>query len=184
MRNLIFPLLLSAGLVCGIGSANAASEFQIDSSDLKEGKFAESQVLNSFGCSGGNISPQLSWHGEPAGTKSFVVSIYDQDAPSGSGWWHWVVANIPAKIHQLPQGASGDASKLPVGALQTNADFGKPGYGGPCPPVGQIHRYTITVTALKVEKLDVTSDSTGALVGFMTNMNSLGKATKTVKYGR
>mgnify|MGYP000001552899 FL=1 len=184
MRTSIFPLLLSVGLICHVGAANAASKFQLDSTDLSNGKFAESQVLNSFGCSGKNISPQLSWHGEPAGTKSFVVSIYDQDAPSGSGWWHWVVANIPAKMHELPQGAGSDMSKLPNGALQTNTDFGKPGYGGPCPPVGQTHRYTITVTALKVEKLDVTSDATGAMVGFMTNMNSLGKATKTVKYGR
>jgi Raf kinase inhibitor-like YbhB/YbcL family protein len=184
MRNSIIPLLLSAGLFCGMGSANAASKFQIDSTDLNSGKFSELQVLNSFGCSGGNISPQLSWHGEPAGTKSFVVSIYDQDAPTGSGWWHWVVANIPAKVHQLPQGAGGDMSKLPVGALQTNTDMGKPGYSGPCPPVGQTHRYTITVTALKVDQLDVSSESTGAMVGFMSNMNSLGHATKVIKYGR
>jgi Raf kinase inhibitor-like YbhB/YbcL family protein len=184
MHKSMMPLVFSVGLICGMGSANAASKFQIDSTDLNSGKFSELQVLNSFGCSGGNISPQLSWHGEPAGTKSFVVSIYDQDAPSGSGWWHWVVANIPAKVHELPQGASSDTSKLPVGALQTNTDMGKPGYSGPCPPVGQTHRYTITVTALKIDKLDVSPESTGAMVGFMSNMNSLGHATKVIKYGR
>ncbi len=108
----------------------------------------------------------------------------DQDAPSGSGWWHWVVANIPATATELVQGSGNDASKLPAGAVWTNTDFGKPGYGGPCPPSGRIHRYLITVTALKVEKLDVGANSTGALVGFLAYNNSLGKASITIKMSR
>jgi len=158
--------------------------FRLWSNDLKEGeRMPEAQVFNGMGYSGGNRSPHLAWEGVPEGTKSFVVTVYDPDAPTGSGWWHWVVANIPANVKELPSD-SGSGKGLPAGALQTRTDFGAPGYGGAAPPPGPAHRYIFTVHALKVERLDVTDQASAAMVGFMTNMNSLGKATLTVMYGK
>ena len=139
------------------------------------------QVFNGMGHSGGNQSPELSWEGAPEGTKSFVITMYDPDAPTGSGWWHWVVVNIPASVHELPTGASG--KHMPQGALETRTDIGKPGYTGAAPPPGPAHHYVITIYALKVDKLDVTADTSAAMIGFMTNFNSLGKAALTVTYG-
>jgi Raf kinase inhibitor-like YbhB/YbcL family protein len=155
------------------------------SNDIAEGKrLPEAQVFNGMGYSGGNISPHLAWDGEPAGTRSFVVTMFDPDAPTGSGWWHWVVVNIPATVKELPRGAGSGKAPLPPGALQTRTDFGKPGYGGAAPPPGPPHRYIFTVHALKVEKLDVDEQASGAMVGFLTNMNSLGKAMLTTTYGK
>jgi len=164
--------------------ALAAGKFTLKSSDLKPGgKLPEKSVFNGFGCSGGNESPQLSWTNPPAGTKSFVVTVYDPDAPTGSGWWHWVVYNVPAGVHELPHGAGGGTG-LPEGAVQARTDFGSPGYGGACPPPGKPHRYIFTVHALKVDKLDVPADATAAFIGFMTTANQLGAAKLTVTYGR
>jgi Raf kinase inhibitor-like YbhB/YbcL family protein len=158
--------------------------FRLWSNDLKEGeRMPAAQVFNGMGHSGGNRSPHLAWEGAPGGTKSFVITVYDPDAPTGSGWWHWVVANIPATAKELPAD-SGSGNGLPAGALQTRTDFGAPGYGGAAPPSGPAHRYIFTLHALGVERLDVTDQSSAALVGFMTNMNSLGKATLTVTYGK
>jgi Raf kinase inhibitor-like YbhB/YbcL family protein len=159
--------------------------FKLTSNDIKNGTFAPAQILNAMGCTGSNVSPELAWSGAPQGTKSFVLSIYDPDAPTGSGWWHWVVINIPASATGLPNGASKTAAKLPKGAVETRTDLGTPGYGGPCPPAGdKPHRYVFTLFALKLDKLDLTADSSAAMVGFMANANSLGKATFTATYGR
>ncbi|MCG3186578.1 MAG: hypothetical protein IOMNBAOH_01135 [Rhodocyclaceae bacterium] len=132
-----------------------------------------------FGCAGGNRSPHLRWEGAPAGTKSFAVTCFDPDAPTGSGFWHWVVANIPATVTELPLDAGNPASgKMPAGALEVRTDFGKPGYGGPCPPQGDHpHRYVFTVFAVSQEQLPVTADTSAAVVGFMLNFNTLEKAT-------
>jgi Raf kinase inhibitor-like YbhB/YbcL family protein len=158
--------------------------FRLWSNDLKDGgRMPEAQVFNGMGYSGGNRSPHLAWEGAPEGTKSFVLTAYDPDAPTGSGWWHWVVANIPATAKELPTD-SGSGKGLPAGALQTRTDFGAPGYGGAAPPAGPAHRYIFTLHALKVERIDVTEQSSAALVDFMTNMNSLGNATLTVTYGK
>ena len=159
--------------------------FTLTSTDLKNGAFADDQVLNTFGCSGNNVSPQLSWTNAPAGTKSFVLTMFDPDAPTGSGFWHWVVVNIPASTSALPNGASKDAAKLPVGSLETRTDLGAPGYGGPCPPArDKPHRYVFTLHALKVEKLDVDLQTSAALVGFNVHMEEIGRATLTARYGR
>ena len=110
------------------------------------------------------MSPALAWKNPPAGTKGYAVTVYDPDAPTGSGWWHWVVYNIPATVTSLPVGA-GDrgGAKLPAGALQGRTDFGTAGWGGPCPPKGdKPHRYVFTVHALKTDKLDVPADATAA----------------------
>jgi Raf kinase inhibitor-like YbhB/YbcL family protein len=129
-----------------------------------------------FGCAGQNVSPQLSWSDAPAGTRSFAITCYDPDAPTGSGFWHWVVVNIPADVTSLPAGASG--SGLPPGALETRTDFGKPGYGGPCPPEGDHpHRYLFTVHAVSVDALPVEADTSAAVVGFQLNFNTLAKAS-------
>ena len=162
-------------------------EFKLSSDDLKSGRFPAEHILSQaygFGCDGGNLSPHLAWQDPPAGTRSFVVTLYDKDAPTGIGWTHWVVANIPAAVRELGRGAGNDAAKRPVGAVQTRTDFGVPGYGGPCPPPGQTHDYTFTVAALNVERLDIGADAMPALVGFFTNANSLGKASLTVPHGR
>jgi Raf kinase inhibitor-like YbhB/YbcL family protein len=168
-------------------TALAAGTFTVDSIEVKPGgKIAEKHVFKGFGCEGGNVSPSLKWSNAPAGTKSFAVTVYDPDAPTGSGWWHWVMFNIPSSVNSLAQGA-GDpsAGKAPQGAVQSRTDFGKPGYGGPCPPKGdKPHRYIFAVYALKVDKIDADAEASGALVGFMLNANKLGKATLTAKYGR
>jgi Raf kinase inhibitor-like YbhB/YbcL family protein len=186
-------LTLSASLVAQTAAkaSGAASPsrnpttFTLTSTDVKNGVFTDAQVLNTFGCSGGNVSPQLSWTNAPAGTKSFVLTMFDPDAPTGSGFWHWVVVNIPSSVGELPNGASKNDAKLPAGSLETRTDLGAPGYGGPCPPAGnKPHRYIFTLHALKVDKLDVDVQTSAALVGFNVYMQEIGKATLTARYGR
>lgn len=163
------------------------SEFILRSDDLKSGKFAPDHILSEaygFGCAGGNISPHLAWENPPAGTKSFVLTMYDKDAPTGIGWMHWVVINIAADTCDLQRGAGNEGGRLPTGAIQTLTDFGKPGYGGPCPPPGPAHSYRFTIHALKIEKLDIPAQAMPALVGFFTNANSLGNASFAVPYKR
>jgi Raf kinase inhibitor-like YbhB/YbcL family protein len=163
----------------------AAGKLTLQSADLKPGgTFTEQQVFDGFGCSGGNVSPQLSWKGAPEGTKSFVLSMYDPDAPTGSGWWHWVVYDIPASATELPQGAGSGKAPLPEGAKQGRTDYGPPGYGGPCPPPGKPHRYVVTLQALKIEKLEVPEDASPAMIGFMARANAIASATLTATYGR
>ena len=167
--------------------AAGAAEFKLASPELTAGgRFEARHVFNGFGCSGGNTSPALSWSGAPAGTKSFALTVFDPDAPTGSGWWHWVMFDIPATVASLPAGAGDPASgKAPKGAVQTGTDFGKTGFGGPCPPQGDAaHRYVFTLYALKVDKLGADPSSTAAMVGFMLNANALAKTTFTVYYGR
>jgi len=158
--------------------------FRLTSNDIKEGgRLPEAQVFNGFGYSGGNVSPHLAWEGAPDGTKSFVVTCYDPDAPTGSGWWHWVVINVPATTKELPTG-SGSGKNLPPGATQMRTDFGPAAFGGAAPPPGPAHHYIFTVHALKVEKLDLDPQSSAAMAGYMVHMNSLGKATLTALYGK
>jgi Raf kinase inhibitor-like YbhB/YbcL family protein len=167
-------------------TAAGSKAFTLTSPDIANGKpIAAAQVFNSFGCTGKNVSPALSWSNPPAGTRSFALLVHDPDAPTGSGWWHWVVFNIPPDVTSLPAGA-GDPKKnlLPPGAVQGKSDFGTPGYGGPCPPPGKPHRYYFRIYALKVPKLDIPADATAASVGFNVNANSLGKAEIMGLYGR
>ena len=165
----------------------AQGEFRVSSPDFEPNyTVRKAQVFNDWGETGGNVSPALSWSGAPAGTKSFAVTLYDPDAPTGSGWWHWLMFNIPASVTSLPAGAGDPTGKLaPAGTIQTRTDYGTYGYGGPCPPPGdKPHRYVLTVFALKVDRLDLAPDSSGALVGFNLNANALAKASVTSLYGR
>ena len=155
--------------------------FTVTSSSFKDGDYlGKDHILSAdygFGCAGGNKSPHLAWAGAPAGTKSFAVTCYDPDAPTGSGFWHWLVVNIPATVTELPLGAGSAGGMLPAGALATRTDFGAPGYGGPCPPEGDHpHRYLFTVFAVGAEKLDVGADTSAAVVGFNLHFNTLAKA--------
>ncbi len=179
----LFGTLFAMVLAVGV-PANAAG-LKVTSGDFADGDYlANKHVFAGFGCAGENVSPSLSWSGAPSGTKSFAVTVYDPDAPTGSGWWHWVVVNIPASATGLPSGA-GSGAGLPDGALQVRTDFGAPGYGGPCPPEGDHpHRYIFTVHAVGVDSLDVSADSSAALVGFFLNFNTLEKSTLMGLYKR
>ena len=192
MVGLMVGLMMHAGSVAAQAQTKtaakapakaAAARFTLSSPDVKNGTFQAAQLMNGMGCTGGNTSPHLVWSGAPAGTKSFVLTMYDPDAPTGSGWWHWVVANIPATATELPAGASGKANLL-KGAVETHNDMGQSAYMGPCPPPGPAHRYLLTLYALKVDKIDVPAEASGAFVGFNNKANALASATLTVKYGR
>jgi len=183
--------LLTAGIASlGLGSAfcGAAADSQIKLQSpvvAPNATLGPDQVFNGFGCSGKNISPPLMWSGAPQATKSFALTMYDPDAPTGSGWWHWVVYNIPASVSDLAQGAGNPGGTLPAGAVQGRTDFGTTGYGGPCPPAGsKPHRYIFTVYALKTAKLDVPADASPAMVGFNIGANKLSSASFTALYGR
>ena len=181
-----FRNTLLTALVLGIAPALAA-QFTVSSPDVRPGAGLQAaQVLNGFGCSGGNRSPALSWSGAPAGTKGFAVTLYDPDAPTGSGWWHWLVYNLPAKTLGLADGAGDGAGlHLPAGAVQGVTDFGSMGYGGPCPPQGDApHRYVFMVYALDVTALDLPRGASNALVRFTLHAHTLATATLTAKYGR
>ena len=136
--------VLAATSVAAAPDARADGQFTLTSSDIAPGgKIAETAVFNGFGCKGGNISPALAWSGAPAGTKSFALLVHDPDAPTGSGWWHWVVYNIPAGTNSLPAGA-GDPNKslMPAGAVQGRTDFGTPATAARAPRL--VSRTTIT----------------------------------------
>ena len=174
-------------VICLASTVVYAANFKLTSPTIKPGAtLSGDQVFNGFGCTGKNQSPALKWTAGPKGTKSYAITVYDPDAPTGSGWWHWVVYNIPANVTELSVSAGDEAgTMLPAGALQGRTDYGLHAFGGACPPKGdKPHRYIFTVYALKIEKIDVPTDSTAALIGFMIHANSLGKASFTAKYGR
>jgi Raf kinase inhibitor-like YbhB/YbcL family protein len=164
--------------------------FTVRSDSFKDGDYlAKDHILSAdfgFGCEGGNKSPHLAWSEAPAGTKSFAVTCFDPDAPTGSGFWHWLVVNIPPEVTELALDAGNPKTgKLPQQALQTRTDFGAPGYGGPCPPPGDHpHRYLFTVFAVGTDRLPVNADTSAAVIGFQLNFNTLAKATIMGLYKR
>jgi Raf kinase inhibitor-like YbhB/YbcL family protein len=181
---------LAATIIFAAGSPaameSAMAKFALTSKDLSEGgTIANAQVFNEFGCKGSNVSPALAWSGAPAGTQSFALLMHDPDAPTGSGWWHWIVYNIPPGTTALPAGA-GDPKKgnLPAGAVQGRNDYGDVGYGGPCPPPGTPHHYNLTLYALKVAKLEVPQGASAALIAFNARAHALAEAKLSGMYGR
>ena len=151
--------------------------FTLTSTDITDGGVLPDAQVHAKG----NVSPQLSWSGAPEGTKSYAVTLYDPDAPTGSGFWHWTVANIPADVTELASGAS--SHDLPKGAIEGRTDYGAPGFGGAAPPPGHgPHRYIFTVFAVDVDRLDVTADDSGAVYGFNLHFHTLAKASITATY--
>lgn len=181
MNRLATLTFTAISLALAAQSAMGA-DFRLSSKTIKQGAaIGAEHYWNNFGCSGGNVLPELAWQGAPAETKSFAVTFYDKDAPTGSGFWHWVIYNIPATTTKLPGGANGGS--LPDGAVEGNTDLGKPGFFGPCPPVGRKHNYVYAVHALKVDKLPVDSGASPALVGFFLWQNTITKATLNIVAG-
>lgn len=170
-----------------IALAPVAQGFELVSSDIQAGKpMPKAQEFKGFGCDGGNISPELAWRDVPKGTKSFAVTAYDPDAPTGSGWWHWIAYDIPADVRELPGNAGNPAAKLaPAGMVQHRTDYATTGFGGACPPKGdKAHRYQFKVFALDVDHLDIDPNSSAALVGFMINAHKIGVAQLEALYQR
>lgn len=157
--------------------------FQLSSSTVPaDATLPAPQLSGEFGVPGGaDVSPQLSWSGAPENTRSFAITVYDPDAPTGSGFWHWVVANIPAGVNTIAEGAgTDDGDGLPAGALQLRNDAGSARYIGGAPPAGHgPHRYFITVWALDVDDIGVAADSTPAYLGFLMAGHTLARATLT-----
>ncbi len=196
-------LALVSGLAgcAGMPGSTPPAPFTLSSPDIApHSTIADRYVLNGFGCKGQNVSPELVWANAPAGTKSFAVQVYDPDAPTGSGFWHWTVYNIPASVTSLKQGAGNAPAGLPAGANGGHSDFfdtgatgGNGNWGGPCPPVGdKPHRYIFTVFALGVDNLHaaagIPKTGSAALHGFVLNKGLgkglLGTASFTAYYGR
>lgn len=165
--------------------AAIAQEFTLTSSGL-QGQLTIKQVFAGFGCTGENISPQLAWENAPEGTKSYAVTVYDPDAPTGSGWWHWLVFNIPSSVKMLKANAGNLESGLaPKGSVQSVTSFGQQGFGGACPPEGdKAHAYIFTVYALDVEKIDLEPNAPPAMVGYYLNGHTIQKASIISYYKR
>jgi Raf kinase inhibitor-like YbhB/YbcL family protein len=158
--------------------------FRLFSHELRDGgALFNAHVFNGFGHEGKNRSPHLGWEGVPEGTRSLVLTMFDPDAPTGSGFWHWVVVDIPPQVTELLPGAGNDKLLLPAGARQTRTDMGMSGYVGAAPPPGSPHRYVFTLHAVSVGTLPVPDDASGALVGFVTRANELERAQFTVTFG-
>jgi len=185
---LVVVLVATVGVVTAQVKSPPRSHFVLSSPDARLAiRVPEEYTANVFGCTGGNISPALQWSGAPAGTKSFVITLFDPDVPdTGSGWWHWVVYDVPAKVNSLPKGAGAEhSSMLPAGTQQGRTDLGNDAYHGPCPDKGQPpHHYKFTIYALSVEKLDVPPEASGAMVTSTAKESALTKAVFIARYGR
>lgn len=188
MRTLRLTAWLAALLGMTGGMPSGASDFILTSPDSRlVVSVPEKYTAKAFGCSGGNVSPALSWHGAPAGTRSFVLTLFDPDERSTpSGWWHWVVYDLPPSTDHLSEGAGAlDGKSLPAGTQQGRSDLGEDAYHGPCPAAGDPpHRYVFTLYALDVAKLPVAPESSGGMVTSVVQDHLLGKAVFIAHYGR
>lgn len=186
MRHAAFAALALAATAFQAFPALAA-DFTVTGPGLADGApVPQAMILSGLGCTGGNLSPELHWSDAPAGTRSFAVTLYDPDAPTGSGFWHWVAFDIPGNADGLKEGAGDPERKAaPQGMQMGQNDFGAKAYGGPCPPAGGgVHRYEIVVHALRVAKLPEGAGTTAALTGFMINGAELARAKVTLTLGR
>ena len=182
----MFLKKLNLGLIftMALSSAAFAGDFKLHSSDIAEGqKLSSTHVFQGFGCEGDDMSPQLSWSGAPEGTKSFAITAYDPDAPTGSGWWHWNTFNIPVTVKSIAKNASG-TSLMPKQSIELKNDYGTIGFGGACPPPGEVHRYEFKIHALGTDKLDIPASASNALAGYMINANTIESSKITAVYTR
>lgn len=148
--------------------------FTLTSNDITDGGVLPDAQVQAKG----NTSPHLAWSGAPEGTKSYAITAYDPDAPTGSGFWHWTVANIPADVSEIATGGP-----VPKGAVEGRTDYGQTGFGGAAPPPGHgPHRYIFTVFAVDTDKLEVTPEDSGAKFGFNLHFHTLAKASITATY--
>ena len=179
--------IIIASLLACLTPATLAADFRLSSNAIAaDAAIASSFEFNGFGCNGRNQSPALVWADVPLEARSLALTAYDPDAPTGSGWWHWFVVDLPLGLNGLAAdaGAEGGA-QLPAGARHIRNDYGAYAWGGMCPPAGdKPHRYVFTLHALSVPRLDIPDDASAALAGFMVNAHSLAKASFTVTYGR
>lgn len=185
--RLLSTLITAASFMALAPIGIAGTPFTLSSPDISHGKtLSANQVFNGFGCTGNNISPALSWEGAPEETKSFAITAYDPDAPTGSGWWHWVVFNIDDKVNHIVKNAGDPTAQLaPKHSVQGRTDFGTYGFGGACPPPGHgKHRYQFTLHALNIDALNLPADSSAALVGYMINQHRIAKTTIEAIYER
>jgi len=177
-------LIASIAIIMSVQSGNifakTPSAFSVYSNDFKNGaSLTKSNEFNGFGCNGKNIAPKIKWKNSPAETKSFAFTIYDPDAPTGSGWWHFVSYNISAKEKSIY------ANRLPKGSIIVANDSGSKDYMGPCPPIGHgKHHYHFNVYALDVENLDIPANATAAFAGYMINQHKIASATMVGIYER
>ena len=179
----LFPRLLLASCLT-VSTFTHAQNFTLSSPTIKANStLTDAQVFSGFGCTGQNISPALTWKNAPKNTKSFAITVYDPDAPTGSGWWHWLAYNISAKTTAIEANAGVEDSKLlPVGSVQGRTDFGNHAFGGACPPVGdKPHRYIFTIHALNTDKIELPTDASAAMVGYMLHAHLIAKASFTAK---
>lgn len=177
--------VIAALLACS--ATASAAQMAVSSPDVKPGaRIADQQVGNGFGCSGGNVSPALSWSGAPKGTRSFAVSVYDPDAPTGNGFWHWMMFDIPASVTSLPKNAGDPTATLaPAGAIQGDNDAGAQGYFGPCPPAGdKPHHYRFQIFALDVDRIDADASASPAAIDAILRAHTLAQATLTGLWSR
>ena len=179
IKKIIFTTLLIISSLTVISQ----NTFTLSSKNLG-GEATLKEEFNGFGCIGKNESPQLSWKNAPEGTRSFAITMYDPDAPTGSGWWHWVVFDIPTSTTELVANAGDIKLDLtPEGTIQSITNYGSQGYGGPCPPQGHgLHQYIITVYALKTDTLGLNKNTNPAIVGYYLWNNTLAKASLITYY--